>query len=327
MNPANIATAQQIFRQDLAKKLFENEAFLLASQDWTASAVGNKVVWQEDETEPDVVINNATQSLAAADRIDVSASFSLAEYQTRPTRLQFTEEILVNYDKRSSILEGHIKAIQKNMALRILYGWVQGAATNGRIYKTTGASRPAKAPGATGTRKAITYADIISLQKSIIKDEVTWEAGKMNLLIPVELMEELMNLAEFKSRDFYPLGNSSVAQQGIVAVGTIAGCNVYVRSKTLVTNSATTPVLQNPKADDTYSFRTPAATDCLTCVMWHSDYVVRAANFNKLGTDKRTSLVNIVPYHGGLEFSVTAVAGGASFYKKGQGVAILTESV
>jgi len=329
MNPANITTAQQIFRQDLAKKLFASEAFLLQSLDWTSSAVGKKVVWQEDETEPDVVINNATQALTATDRTDVVVDFSLSEYQTKPNKLQFSEEILVNYNKRASLLEGHIRAVQKNIALRILYGWMLGAATNGRIYKTTGADRAGKAPGATGNRKAVTYADLVALQKSIIKDEVNWEPGKTNLLVPVDLLEEIANLAEFKSRDFYPLGNNgSVPMNGIMAIGTIAGCNVFVRSSTLVTNAAATPVLQNPKADDTYSFRSPvAATDCATIVMWHSDHVVRAANFNKVGTDKKTSLVNIVPYHGGTEFSVTAIAGGSSFYKKGQGVAILTEGV
>ncbi len=170
-----------------------------------------------------MLINGATTPLVSAYQNDVVVDFDLAEYQTRPHKLQFTEEVLVNYDKRASILEGHIKAVQKNMALRILYNWMLGASTNGRIYKTTGADRPAKAPAATGVRKAVTYADLLTLQKSIIKDGVTWEAGKMNLLIPIDLLEEIANLPEFKARDYYPLNNSSTPMQGIMAIARLRG--------------------------------------------------------------------------------------------------------
>lgn len=320
------STAQRIFRTDLAAKLYQTEGFVLQSQDWSADARGNKVSWQEDQQEPNVIINNKTNALTASNKDEIARDFDIDEYQSVPHKINYTEELLTNYQKRQNLIESHLKAHRKTMALRILYNWMKGAMANSRIIETSGSAVTGLAPSATGNRKAIQYKDIIAMQAQLIKDEVEMELGKLNLLIPVAWQQTLMNLSEFKSRDFYPIGNnSSPIIGGMMVIGTIAGCNVFVRSSTLACDK-TDYELFVPKADNALNARTATADDSLTALMWHSDYVVRAANFNKIGKDARTSLVNIIPIHGGTEFSLTAIAGGNSYYQKGQGTAVLVET-
>lgn len=317
-NPALYPTAIRIFKKDLAKNLFSNNEFLLRSRDWSADAVGNQVVWSQSGASPNVIINNTTVPLTATNRADVQRSFALDEYQSIPTSVNITEELMVNYGMRQDILESHLGQIREHLADRIIYNWALAASQNQGIFKTTGASRPATAPGATGVRFAVTYADILKLQKKLVKDKVPYQVGKINLLVPADLLEEIMNLPEFKSREFFPMQNDTATPlQGAFMVGTIAGARVFVRDKVLISNNDATPVLQLPKVDNNASPRTPATTDCQGMLMWHEDYVVRAVS--------EASKINIIEGHGKTEFSITGIAGGNSMYSTGLGVAILVE--
>lgn len=317
-NPALYPTAIRIFRKDLAKNLFNNNEFLLRSRDWSADAIGNQVVWSQSGSAPNVVINGTAVPLTPANRTDIQRAFLLDEYQSIPTGVNITEELMVNYALRQDILESHLEQIRSHLADRIIYNWALAAATSGGIFKTTGASRPATAPGATGTRLAVTYADILKLQKKIVKDKVPYQIGKINLLVPADLMEEIMNLNEFKSREYFPMQNDTTSPlNGAFMVGTIAGARVFVQNNVLISNNAATPVLQLPKADNSATPRTPATTDCQGILMWHEDYVVRAVS--------EASKVNIIEGHGRTEFSITGIAGGTSMYSTGLGVAILVE--
>ena len=315
--PSGYTTAQKLFLIDLAKNLFPNNEFLAQSKDWSKYAVGNEVIWQQSGAIPNTVINNATVPLTAIRRNDIKRAFSIDEYQSIPTRLDWSEELLVSYDKRADVLENHQKQIEVDLVMRTLYNW----ALNAGVIRTTGATRPASAAGATGLRNSVTYKDLIALRKLIVKQEVKLEAGKMNILLPVDLEEDIMNLIEFKSRDFYPTGNGgsnganggSTVMNGLL--GTIAGCNVWTRSSSLVTNAA--GGVQNPKADDTVASRAGAISDNQGIIMWHSDYVIRAKS--------KATKVNIVEQHGGLEISITAVAGGSNMYATPRGIAVLAE--
>ena len=309
MNPASYTTAQKIFVNELAKKIFAKNDFLKLSKDWSKYVQGNQVIWQQSGNIPQAVINNATQAITAGRRNDTPRQFSVDEYQTQATRLDWSEELLVNYDKRADILEQHLMQIAEDIAMRILANWCLGAKT----VRTTGASRATSLAGATLTRKGVIYKDIVKARKLLVDDEISLDAGKLNMLVPSALEQDIMNLTEFQSRDY----SSQNADSSVISgkIGTIAGFNVFVRSSALVTSAA--GVAQLRKVDDTFVPRTVAATDNQGIVMWHSDYVVRAAPKNQK--------VSIIDQHGGTEFSVTALAGGASVYNDNKGVVMLIE--
>lgn len=299
----DVNVTAQIFTAEFQGRIFEKEDWLLESRDFSRYVVGNTVHYPYADIAPDVIIERNSASLTAQSPNAGYGSFRLREYQSLPTRLNWSDELLTNYDLRAEVLNGHLASINKVMALDILYAWLFLPSQTDNFVLSTGASRPATVPGATGNRKAITYQDILKLQRKLIEQEVPYEPGAMNMLIPAALMEEIMALEEFKRRDYFPIGtDGSTPKNGAFVIGMLAGANVWVRSRSLYADSS--GYIKDVKYPDTPGFVPAEAEDCNVIALWHADFVCRAIS--------PESKVNVVPYHGGVELSATAVGRGAA---------------
>lgn len=307
--PNTYDTAKEIFLADLARNLFPNNQFILQSRDWSAHTKGKQVNWSESGGKPGVIINRTTTALTPAERTDIARYYEIDEYQSNPTKVAWTDEMVVNYNKRQDILSDHQSQTEVDIVMRILYNWVSGASG---IVRTSGGDRPAQSSGtASGKRKALTADDFADALSVLERQDLN--GGQLFALLPTTLLNDVRKIPEFKSKDTY---DTQMLVTG--AIGTIYGIQIFKRSSGIIYNNATKPVAQNPKADNTFSFRTPAATDNESVLIWNNDYVTRS-----LSPD---SLVNMVDVHGGTEFSLTTIAGGSQFKKGGEGIVSIVEA-
>ncbi|WP_338813745.1 phage capsid protein [Bernardetia sp. Wsw4-3y2] len=308
--PSSYATAQEIFRADLAAQIFNNNEFAMRSRDWSDSARGKTVNYSESGAKPRAKINSTTGHGTAVQRTDVARSYELNEILTEPTKLDWTDEYVTNYDKRSSILEEHLGTIQDQTSLRILFSWAPTAATN--IVRTSGTARAAGATGAaTGTRLAAVYADILKIQTKMNADNIPLTGRVM--VIPPSMHSDLMLIDQFISVDYV---NNKAIPEGVI--GRILGFDVYVHAVGQVYSNAATPVPIAYLPDDTFTPYAGAATDNASIIFYHESFVTRA-----LSPD---SLVSIIDVHGGTEFSTTSLVGGNKYYSNERGVYALVET-
>jgi len=311
-SPSSYATAKQVFLADVVQNLFDDNSFLARSRNASAFANNKTVNWNQAGAKPEVIIDRDTTALTPAKRTDILRNFDLQEYQSQPTIIDWTDEYVINYSKRASVLEDHISQVSEDLALRILYNWISGASA---IIRTTGTAKAGEAPGATGNRLGISYNDIINARKVLNKQNIP----QLNrcMLISANTEATILALDEFKSRDKY---GAMTMMDG--AIGTIAGFSVFVRSSTTVFNNAATPVAKLFKANDTFTPAATAVTDNESSLFWSADNVVRAVSIEGVSGSR----INIVPAHGADEFSLTLVAGGAKYRNAGEGIVALVEA-
>jgi len=314
MNPSLYDTARQLFSAELVMNIFPNNSFLLRSRDWGSNTMGKVVNYAEAGAIPDVIRNNDGSPIGVTRRVDVNNFFALDEFQTVPIMVDFTEEILVNFSKRQDVMSANMMSTNNDIARTMMYRWLSGVPA-GNIIRTSGDDRTATAAGATGTRKKITIADIVNAGKVMNAQDVPDDGGRC-MLISAEQWADLQMIDHFWDMAKNP--NNATLATG--AITKIMGFDVYVRSTTVVANNASTPVMQLYKADSTKNLRAGAASDNNVTMFWHDKFTTRAAS-------PSASKVNIVPTHGGDEFSVTALAGGRAYHSDFRGVVALVEAV
>lgn len=267
---------KQIFATDLAKLLFASNAFYMPSKDDSAFVDSDKVNLPQAGAAPGVVKNRSSFPASASQRTDSAIQYDLEEFSSDPTHLQHSEELVVNYAKRASIVEDHANAINEAIAESIMYNWARGGdsenswATKPEMVRTSGtAVRDAfvKQIGATavsGTRKRIVKADLQKVNTILNRQNVP-VSGRFGL-ITADMLEDFFLIEEFANSDY---NKSKPYAEGQPETFTFMGVTWYVRSDANVFSNAGTPAL---KAKDANT----AATDNNGAIIWHRDFVRKA---------------------------------------------------
>lgn len=292
------------FSADLSKNLFPaNEFYRMAKND-SAFVDADSVQLPHVGTIPTVEVDRSTKG-EATKRTDTASEYKLKEFSTDPTWLQYSEALLVSYDKRSSILEEHVTALNTAVAEYIAAAW--GGSANVAIVRTTGADRPVSGvPAGTGTRKRLTLVDIQSVVKTWNAQNIPQE-GRLAVITP-DMMDDMLQIAEVKSSDFNrvkPLVDGTV--------GRFMGIDFYVRSKV---NIFTTGGVIRP-----YGSATTAATDCAGAIFWNKGFARFAHGKSKVFLN-----VDDAELYGSKMSAVTR-AGGLAARNDGKGVINLVEAV
>lgn len=308
-NPSAIAAAEILFAKEVVRNLYANNEWLKESTDHSSLAVGKTVnVINRGTTK--TVINGTTVSLTPTDSGDSVKSYQIDEYQTVPTKIPFSEEILTSHENRQEIMYDHEEHFKVTMAERTLYNWCPT-----HTLLTTGIVK--SAAYGTGTRKKTTKADVDRLNQYLTKQNVP--AQGRCLLVSAEVHADLLSIDEFINMDYV---KNAPTETGMV--GMIAGFKVYLRSRTLLKEIAVnaTEGNHNPQKwleDNSATERTVGDTATDTIIAWHPRYVSTALNSN--------TLVSVIPVHGGVEVSLTAVGGGSKLSNSGIGVVSMCETV
>lgn len=121
----------EVWTSHLAENPMPDTSFIMQSQDLSAYVENNKLNLAEAGVEPTVhedYFRTNSNELPVQSIEDIPHEAILKIYSTNQTKHNNLLEVELSYDKRSSIINRHRKALAKNMAKRTAFAWA--AATN-----------------------------------------------------------------------------------------------------------------------------------------------------------------------------------------------------
>ena len=254
-----MALNKHIWLSTIIENLYPDNSFASKSVDDSAF-VNNHTVHVPNAGAPSgVKVNRATiPATSVGTRDDQDLTYDIDELTTDPVRIPNREEVELSYDKRASILANDRAALLDAAAQNLLYKW----AVIGTKTLTTGASRAAHTASATGNRKKITKADVLTIATKFNGQNIPAE-GRYLLLDAAMYSDLLDALTGTELSAFLASAN---AQKGIV--GQLYGFNVMMRSQVLKVNQGKSAIVQWDA--------TAAATDLAAGLAWQQSCVSRA---------------------------------------------------
>lgn len=309
-----MAIQTEVWVSDIKEKLFPENSFQAAAIDDSMFVENRNVNLQNAGALPAVQRNRTIIPAPIVARTDADLQYQVHEFTSDPTSIRDIEEIETSYDKRMSVLKGHINAVNNKMANWMLYSWAATTADN--IVRTTGTSRAAVIPGATGNRKPLLLADIFTA-KGIMDDMDVPEEGRI-LLIPSYMYNDLMFAEKTSLVNLERTGESLIQDGRLIS---LLNFRIVVRGKKNVlsyTNAGTpVPRIATNPDDAEYSALTSANAAAL---MWHPDFVRRALGLIEVYANEKDATLY------GSAFSTMARAGGRKAYSDETGVVAIVEA-
>lgn len=244
------------FSNDLAKQLFPDGTFLSYAKNDDAYVNNNSVELPNSGTLPAVTVDRSSFPATATQRTDTAGQYILQEFSTDPTNFQFSEGLMIAYNKRADLLEQHVKMINEKGEETALYNW---AADGIEVIVTDGTARANSLPNATGTRKALTAANIRAALAKLNQQNVPTSGRK--IIVNPDMYNDMLGIEDFVRADAF--GTSNIPD-GLI--GRVYGADVFMRSSVTVYTDTTI------KAQGA----TGLAADNGGAIVWHPDFVRRA---------------------------------------------------
>lgn len=300
---------KRLFTSDLQQKLYPDNSFYKGAQ-VDQSGWENEIVEipQDEDGEAEVVVNAKTLPLPISIEEDKKLTYQADELVTKPTVVTWNNQLLVSYNKREAKLKKHRKSLEKQIAERILFGWSPTQAT--WIRQTTGSTtRPASAPGATGTRKKANEEDFRWAAEMFDKCDIP-DDGRRRVVVPPGMKQDIWDImkAYGQGTDF----NNFLRGEG--KLGKLFSFDVYLRSITQRYTEASLPLKKAVGSAN-------ATTDNLASIFYHLDMVRYTESPVQVWMD---------PYprpelKGGMSMNVGVRAGGTTSRLSETGVLALVE--
>ena len=299
----------RLFLSEITEALRADNSFMAYAKNDDAFVNNNSVELPHAGTDPTIVIDRSSFPASTAQRTDVATQYVLEELSSDPTHLQYSEELVVAYNKRASILEQHIRSLKEKKGDRCAYYWAAQVKTidsTNQIPTTGTGTRASDAPGSTVANvKKLTKADILKGKNLMDKDNVPM-TGRY-LLIPPSMLSDILELDEFTRMDAY--GKSNIPDGW---VGLIFGFNVVMRSLVTAYDSS-----YDIKDTETAT----ATTDVAGAIMYHRDSVRRANGEVKVFLN-----VERPEYYGSIISAATRF-GAKEARNDGKGIVTIVETV
>ena len=229
-------------------------------------------------------------------------SYDIDELTTDPIYIPNIETVELSYNKRQSVLSGDREALQTDAHQNLLYRWF----CEGETFDTTGGARePHTSDTASGTRKKMTKATLLTLMTRFNMDNVPAE-GRYVLLDSCMYADLLEDLTEKELSAFLASAN---AQQGIV--GRLYGFDVMQRSQVLRLTPAKKLLEWSEES---------VAGELAAGLAWQENCVSRAMGEVKMFDDTDNPL-----YYGDIYSFLMRVGGAPRRYDK-KGIAAIVEA-
>lgn len=294
----------KLFSKELQENLFpKNEFYKQSKVDGGIGAKFGTVEVPQAGAVPGITLNPSVFPLTPSQRTDDVKTYTVDNYATDAIHIEDVNEIVTNYSKRSDILKDHSRALNSRIADEMGVAWAPTLAS--QIITTTGvADGTALAPGATGTRNALTRNDFADLATRFDIDDV--DAGARNLLVDARLYAQLLKIDSFINFDY---SNKKPVVDG--QVGELFGMKVFKRSRSVYFDVA--------NAKKAVGAAT-ATTDNLGVLAWADNYVRRAEGNVKVYADMDN------PLYLGSIFNAAVRAGGTMGRTDQKGVYALVQA-
>jgi hypothetical protein len=307
---AFMALQQEIWVPFIQENLFPDNKFMEKAEDHSEYVEYLTVHLPQAGANPGVFKNNTNLPIAISNRVDNDFTYQINNYKLEPRLITDLEELQVSYPKRESVMANYFKEAGYAIANNCLYSWAPAGAT--RMVRTSGSPvSTALAPSATGTRNAITLADIAALKGILDKDNVPME-GRQLLMTSDQYNNQLLAINNIQA--FYAYNRPTLADG---KAPTIYGFEVMIRPTVLVYDNTGTPIVKSVGDDGVPT--NPAATDNLAMIAWHPKFASKAQ-----GSIKVFAQQDRPEYYGSI-FSAEVQFGASPLRSTGIGFAVLVQ--
>jgi hypothetical protein len=307
-----MALIQEVWVKDIQDALNRNADFLPYSVDHSAYVAFGTVHIPQSGANPTVEVAPSSLPLTINQRTDTDRTYSLVQYALQPTLITNIDELQTSYDKRQSVLGQQITTLTQTIGDYVAVSWTASGASN--IIETTGSAGTSLPPSGTGTRKAVTLADIANLAKKLDKDNVPRQGRK--LLMQSDMFWELMAISDVLRASYNGFQN----QPNVLATGVVAmlyGFEIMTRPVVAVfAKTGTTAKAVGAAA---------AADDRLACIAWHPATVCRALS-SITPLYNAGSNGNGLPEYLGSIFNVEVMLGSTTMRTDSKGIAALVQA-
>ena len=254
-----MAIQKEIWARAILEAFFADNSFASkAVNDDMYVNEGKKVHIPNAGAPSEVAINRSSVPATVAKRTDADVEYTLDEFTTDPIYIPHADRVELSYDKRNSVIRQDKSALIEAACQNLLYRWNP---TSTNFVRTTGDAAAAYTDKATGNRKKVTTADILSLATKFDRDNIP-DRGRYILLDAVMYSQLLDSMTNTDKIGFFQAADVA---KGVV--GNLYGFNVMKRSQVL--RYTTAGVLSKFDAEG-------VATDNAAGLAWHEESVSRA---------------------------------------------------
>lgn len=289
---------KEIWIRDLVEGFWPDNSFISRSVDHSEYVNDHTVHVPQSGIAPKVTKNRSVFPATLNTREDGELTYNLDIYDVPPMLVRNLTDVELSYDKRQSVMKQSKEALMEGVAMDTLKKWVPSGVTT---VVTTGDGETAHVHDtATGSRKAMTRADVESVKK--IFDAQDIPAMGRSILLDAIMYNQLMNSLTDAERVSFISGADPVT--GVM--GKFLGFEFLMRSSVLAT-----------AAGGTLKSGAAAATDCAAGLAWQKDCVSRAlGEVNVFESEKDPT------YYGDI-VSMAVRAGGASLRSDKKGIVLV----
>lgn len=221
-----MAIQKELWQNTIVEGLFADNSFMSkAVNDDMYVNQGKKVHIPNAGAPSKVEIDRSTIPATAKKRTDVDVEYTLNELTSDPIYIPHADTVELSYSKRNSVISQDRAELIEKASEQMLYNW---SPDSDHFVRTTGTKKvTAYTPSATGNRKALVKADVLSLMTKFNADNIP--QNDRYLLLDAYMYAQLLDdLTEGDQRAFFA---SADAQRGIL--GKLFSFNVMQRSQVL----------------------------------------------------------------------------------------------
>lgn len=242
---------KEVWLPEILEGFYADDSFLSEARNMDAFVENNKINLAEAGVNPDVLVNNTTYPIGAAERSDVPIELPLDYYDTENTIIRNARKVELSYDKRTSVIYGHKQALKMGVMEKAIHAYAPDQnGTFTPVIATTGATQ--------GGFKAITFDDILDLEAAFDEAEVPAE-GRVLVL-------NAKHKTQLRKADLKLYKEVFSGSQG-----SFAGFKIYTLA------SKRMPVYNKSTGEKAaYGAVAAPSTDTICSVAFHKDEVMRS---------------------------------------------------
>lgn len=272
-----MALQHEVWITDIKDQLFKPNPFMNRATNHSMYVNYKTVHVPQSGTAQTVKANRSVLPATISQRTDTELTYSLNEYTSDPILLTNIEELQINYDKRASVLNQTNMKLSEVVANKSLYAWAPSGSS--RQVRTTGSASANYNPHstATGTRKAITLADLASARAILDNDNVPLE-GRVLVMTANMYNNEFLAISNVQQYLSY---GQAVLPTGVV--NKIFGFDIMIRPTVLLYDNTGTPVIKSVDDEGEPTF---ATSDNAAALVYHPNFVAHALGDIKVFADE-----------------------------------------
>jgi len=159
---------KEIWVNQIMEGFYPDSSFLKYGRDFSQLVDNNAINLAEAGVDPRVLINNTTYPIPVAQREDTPIRVELDKFETENTLVRRPEVIQYSYIQLDSVLMGHRNQLRAKTAEKAAHAYAPDSdSPYSPVISTTGA--------ANGTRKTMTFEDVLALKERFDNMEIPVE--------------------------------------------------------------------------------------------------------------------------------------------------------